>query len=271
MIRGLAIDMDGTVYKGMDAIPGAVDFVKEMNERDIPYRFVTNNSSRGCSYYHSKLRKLGFDVAKENILTSGIAAITFILRERPGRSVYPIGTESFIDEIKEYGVPIDDVNPDIVLLSFDTTITYEKINRAYHLILDGAEFIATHPDDLCPNETGFDVDIGQFIMMLEHLTGVKATVIGKPNRLLLDMAAAQMGIDAEDIAMIGDRLYTDIRMGYDNGIASVLVLTGETSLSDLDGSDVVPTYVLDSVADVIPRLFGQSQSEKSSSIISRTP
>ena len=267
MIRGLAIDMDGTVYKGMDVIPGAREFVTGLKERRIPFTFVTNNSSRGRRHYYEKLLKLGFDVDIGNVLTSGIATLRFLSERRPGKTVYPIGTDSYVDEVKEYGIPIDEEDPDIVLLSFDTTITYEKINKAYHFLLNGAEFIATHPDDLCPNEDGYDVDIGPFIMMFEYLTKVKATVIGKPNRLLLDMASSQMGIRPDEIAMVGDRLYTDMRMAWDNGIPSILVLTGETTLDDLEDSDIRPTYVLDSVADIIGQVFDQNNS----STISRTP
>lgn len=257
MIKGLAIDMDGTVYKGMDVIPGAIEFIDELNRRNIPYRFVTNNSSKGKVHYYNKLRKLGFNVKMENVLTSGVATLVFLQKERPGKTVYPVATDSYLEDIKEFGIPIDDKDPDIVLLSFDTTITYEKINNAYQFLMRGAELIATHPDDLCPNETGYDVDIGPFILMFEYLTKAKATVVGKPNRLLLDMASAQMGIDSKDIAMVGDRIYTDMRMAFDNGMQSILVLSGETTMKDLEGSEIKPTMIFDSVADIIPNVFGQ--------------
>ena len=147
------------------------------------------------------------------------------------------------------------MNPDIVLLSFDRELTYEKINKAYSFIKKGAEYIATHPDDLCPTEDDYDVDIGAFIAMYRYLLNKEPLVIGKPNRLLLEMAAAEMGIEPEEVAMVGDRLYTDIRMAYDNGLQSILVLTGETKSEDLEHSDVKPTYVLDSVADIIETIF----------------
>jgi len=257
VIKGLAIDMDGTVYKGMDVIPGAREFISGLKEKGIPFTFVTNNSSKGRRHYYDKLKKLGFEVDMDNVLTSGIATLRYLNENRPGKTVYPIGTESYISEVKECGVPIDDKDPDIVLLSFDTSITYEKINNAYQFLMKGSELIATHPDDLCPTEDGYDVDIGPFIMMFEYLTKKKATVIGKPNRLLLDMASSQMGIRPDEIAMVGDRLYTDMRMAWDNGIPSILVLTGETTLEDLKKSDIKPTYVLDSVADIIPKIFSE--------------
>ena len=205
--------------------------------------------------YFEKLSKMGFDVDMRNVLTSGTAALRFLKDNRQGKTVYVVGTQSYMEDVKEYEIPLDDVNPDIVLLSFDRELTYEKINKAYAFIKKGAEYIATHPDDLCPTEDDYDVDIGAFIAMYRYLLNKEPLVIGKPNRLLLEMAAAEMGIEPEEVAMVGDRLYTDIRMAYDNGLQSILVLTGETKLEDLEHSDVKPTYVLDSVADIIETIF----------------
>ena len=255
MIKGLAIDMDGTVYKGMDLIPGAVEFIRGLNERGIPYMFVTNNSSKGRRMYFEKLSKMGFDVDMRNVLTSGTATLRFLKENRQGKRVYVVGTQSYMEDVKEYGIELDDEDPDIVLLSFDRELTYEKINKAYAFIKKGAEYIATHPDDLCPTENDYDVDIGAFIAMYRYLLDKEPLIIGKPNRLMMEMAAAEMGIEPDEVAMVGDRLYTDIRMAYDNGFQSILVLTGETKLTDLEHSEVRPTYVLDSVADIIDTIF----------------
>ncbi|MBO5547245.1 MAG: HAD hydrolase-like protein, partial [Candidatus Methanomethylophilaceae archaeon] len=141
-------------------------------------------------------------------------------------------------------------DPDIVYLTFDRTITYEKINKAYKALMKGAELIATHPDDVCPTETDYDIDIGPFIRMFEQMCQTTAVIIGKPSSLMLDMAAGEMGVDPKGTVMVGDRLYTDIRMGNLAGIASILVLSGETLRSDLESSDIEPTVVLDSVADI---------------------
>ena len=255
MIKGLAIDMDGTVYRGMDLIPGAVEFIRGLNERGIPYIFVTNNSSKGRRMYFEKLSKMGFDVDMRNVLTSGTATLRFLKENRQGKKVYVVGTQSYMEDVREYGIELDDEDPDIVLLSFDRELTYEKINKAYAFIKKGAEYIATHPDDLCPTEDDYDVDIGAFIAMYRYLLDKEPLIIGKPNRLMMEMAAAEMGIEPDEVAMVGDRLYTDIRMAYDNGFQSILVLTGETKLADLEHSEVRPTYVLDSVADIIDTIF----------------
>ena len=251
MIRGLAIDMDGTVYKGSVPIPGAREFISELKRRNIPFTFVTNNSSKGRREYLEKLKGMGFDIDMRNVLTSGTAALRFLSEERKGKKVYVVGTESYMKDVRDYGIIMDDRDPDIVLLSFDRELTYEKINKAYMFIKRGAEYIATHPDDLCPTEDDYDVDIGAFMAMYRHLLNKEPLIIGKPNRLLLDMAAREMGIQPTEIAMVGDRLYTDMRMAFDNGMDSILVLTGETSLDNLKDSDVKPTYIVESVADIL--------------------
>ena len=250
MISGFVIDMDGTIYKGGKAIPGAPGFIDELKKRKVPFVFLTNNSAHGRRFYYEKVRGMGFDVGLENILTSTIATIRYLKGHRPGKTVYPLGSPQFNEEIRAAGITVDDRDPDIVLLAFDTTMSYEKINNAYHFLTAGSELIATHPDDLCPTEDGYDVDIGPFIRLFESITDRKATVIGKPNRRMLEMAAEAMDADVNDLVMVGDRLYTDIKMAYDNGITSVLVLTGETKMGDLEASDVKPTFIVDSVADI---------------------
>ena len=247
---GFMIDMDGTVYKGGKVIPGAVEFIAALKEKGIPFVFLTNNSSGNRGRYLSRLLGMGFDVDISNILTSAVATARYVLTERPGKSVYVVGSDEVVEEFREAGVNVVDEDPDIVLLTFDRTITYDKINRAYRALVGGAEFIATHPDDLCPAEEGYDIDIGPFIRMFEQMCQTTATVIGKPNRLMLEMAAREMGVDPSETVMVGDRLYTDIEMAVRAGTASILVLSGETTRGMLESSGRHPTHVLDSVADI---------------------
>lgn len=244
------IDMDGTVYKGGDLIPGAIEFIDSLKERGIPFVFLTNNSSSARDHYYRKLVRMGFHVESENVLTSAIATTRFVLSERAGKRVYPVASPDVVEEMRAAGVDIVDSDPDIVLLTFDRTITYEKINNAYRFLMSGAELIATHPDDLCPTEDAYDIDIGPFIRMFEQMCGKEAVVIGKPNGLMLDMAAREMGVDPEGTVMVGDRLYTDIEMAVRAGTASILVLSGETSEEQLRMSDIRPTHILRSVADI---------------------
>jgi len=249
-ISGIMIDMDGTVYKGGEVIKGAPEFIERLKKKGIPFVFLTNNSASGRKHYLNKLKGMGFNVTIDNILTSATATFRYINKHRKNASVYPVGTHKFVEEAKEAGIRITDGDPDIVLLAFDTSITYEKMNKAYNFIKNGAEFIATHPDDLCPTEDGYDIDIGPFIRFFETMTGVSATVIGKPNELMIEMAAENMNVRKEGSVMIGDRLYTDIKMAADNNIRSILVFSGETKEEDLENSDIKPTMTAGSVDEL---------------------
>ena len=186
----------------------------------------------------------------DNILTSTIATIRYLMTERPGRTVYPVAVPGVVDELRAAGIPLTEDDPDIVVLTFDTTITYEKINKAFHFLNSGAELIATHPDDVCPTEDSYDIDIGPFIRMFEQMCQTKATVIGKPNRLMLEMAAGELGVAPEDTVMVGDRLTTDIEMAVSAGTQSILVLSGETDREMLSRWGKNPTAVVESVADI---------------------
>lgn len=244
------IDLDGTIYKGSQPIPGAREFVSSLKENGIPFVFLTNNSSFGRNHYLSKLNGMGLDIGMHNVLSSTTATIRYLNVNRPGKKVFPLGTEDFVSEIEEGGIEIAEEDPDILLLAFDRTMTYGKMNRAYRFLRDGAEFIATHPDDLCPTEDGYDIDIGPFIRLFEQMTGTKATVIGKPNPLMAEMAAKEMNVRSDGLVMVGDRLYTDMRMAQDAGIRSVLVLSGETTEDDLKNSEIRPTLVVRDVGEI---------------------
>lgn len=258
---GLMLDMDGTIYKGGDPIPGARELIVFLRDRGIPFVFLTNNSSHARGFYGEKLRRLGFDVRDEEVLTSTAATVRFLISERFGKTVYPVAVPEVVEEIEAAGIEVTDDDPDIVLLTFDTTITYAKINDAYHFLTGGAELIATHPDDLCPTEDSYDIDIGPFIRMFEQMCSKSAVVIGKPNRLMLEMAAREMRIDSEDAVMVGDRLYTDIAMAVNAGTQSVLVLSGETDRAMLDASDIRPTAVLGSVAELPDLIDGSGRTD----------
>ena len=250
-VSGYMIDMDGTVYRGNEVIPGAPEFIERLKAKKIPFVFLTNNSAWSRVHYFNKLTKMGFRISIENILTSTTATVTFLKKHRKGRTVYPLGTASFVKEITHSGIRINEDDPDIVLLAFDTSITYEKMNNAYQFLIKGKELIATHPDDLCPTENGYDIDIGPFIRFFESMTGKKATVIGKPNPLMVKMAAETMDVSPDGMVMVGDRIYTDMRMAADSGIRSILVLTGEAKMSDLDGSGIIPTETVNSVDEIL--------------------
>lgn len=253
-MMGFALDMDGTVYHGERPIPGAREFVNGLVRDKIPFCFITNNSSNTRGFYADRLIRMGFDISADDVLTSTTATVRFVKENRPGKSVFVLATPEVTEEIRSSGIAVCEKGdvPDIVLLTFDRSLDYRKINEAFQYLKKGAEFIATHPDDVCPTEDGYDIDIGPFIRLFENATGSIPTIVGKPNRLMLDMAALEMGIPADRVVMVGDRLTTDMRMARDAGTMSVLVLSGETDRALLEASDIRPTFVKDSVADIVP-------------------
>ncbi|MDD2626835.1 MAG: HAD-IIA family hydrolase [Candidatus Methanomethylophilus sp.] len=256
MTAAFALSIDGMLCRGDRPIPGVREFMAALRARRLPFRFVTNNSAHVPAFYAVRLNRMGFGVGEKDILSSAVAAIRFLKDRRPGKTVWPIATPAVCAEIAAAGVPISTGGhrPDIVLLAFDTTVDYEKLNAGYHYLQAGAELIAIHPDDVCPTEDGYDVGIGPFIRLFEFLTGKKATAVGKPHRLMLDMAAADMGVPVADVIMVGDRLSADMHMAVDAGARSILVLSEETDRTMLEQSGMHPTWVVDSVRGLIPWL-----------------
>ena len=176
--------------------------------------------------------------------------IHFLKTHRPGKKVYLLGTPDLRRSFQEAGIPLTEEMPDIVLLGFDTTLTYEKLERACHYIRSGAEFLCTHEDINCPTEYGFMPDAGAMCALITASTGVAPKFTGKPHAEVLEILEAKTGICRQDMVAVGDRLYTDIALGARNGVSSVLVLSGETTMEDLARSEIRPTIVLPNIGSL---------------------
>lgn len=244
------LDMDGTFYLGDKPIPGALEFLDLLEKKGKRYIFFTNNSSKSVEDYHVKLGKMGVRVKEGGVMSSGTVTIDYLKKNRPGKKVYLVGTPSLLESFKTGGIVISDENPDIVVLGFDTTLTYEKIHKACTFIRDGAEFIATHPDANCPIEGGFMPDTGSMIKMFTESTGVEPVVMGKPFSHTVKAIEAATGTGRDRMAFVGDRLQTDIAIGVKNNATSVLVMTGATDEKVLAESDIKPSHVFKSIADI---------------------
>ncbi len=249
-------DMDGTIYLGGRVFPAAVDFIARLRADGRRVLFFTNNASHSPEFYTAKLTRLGFAPQSGEIATSADVTLAFLRSKRPEKSVYLVGTPELEGQFTASGitpVPTDAVlhgaRADIVVTSFDTTLTYAKLDAACRLIRGGAEYICTHPDFNCPTEDGFIPDSGAIAAAVTASTGVKPRFFGKPYRETLEMIAMLTGIGASDTCVFGDRLYTDIALGKRGGVTAVLVLSGETTAGDLEGSEIVPDLVLPSLAD----------------------
>ena len=242
--------MDGTIYLGSRLFPETIPFLKRVKEHGKRYIFFTNNSSRSPETYVKRLNGMGIQASREDIVTSGDVMIHFLKTHRPGKKVYLLGTPDLRRSFQEAGIPLTEEMPDIVLLGFDTTLTYEKLERACHYIRSGAEFLCTHEDINCPTEYGFMPDAGAMCALITASTGVAPRFTGKPHAEVLEILEAKIGICRQDMVAVGDRLYTDIALGARNGVSSVLVLSGETTMEDLARSEIRPTVVLPNIGSL---------------------
>ncbi len=241
------LDMDGTFYLGDRLIPGSLEFLKILGEKGIDFLFFTNNSSRNGQFYKKKLAGMGCFVEEDSIVTSGDVTIRFLRENYKDGAVYLVGTDLLEQSFLNGCIKLTKTAPDVVVLGFDTTLTYEKIERACTFIRNGAAFIATHLDLNCPTEDGFIPDCGSMCAMVEASTGVKPRYLGKPFRDTVEMIKLITGRSNSEMAFVGDRLYTDIAVGVNNGITGILVLTGETVLEDIEKSPVKPDFIFESL------------------------
>lgn len=251
------LDMDGTIYLENDLFDGTLDFLDKVKSIGGKYLFVTNNSSKGIDVYVEKLRRLGISAAPEDFLTSTDATIIYLLANFPNKKFYIMGTKSFMKQLSDAGIIITtELEDDIfgVVISNDTELTFKKLDDISILLGKGVEYIATNPDWVCPTWYGYAPDCGSFAEMLKRATGRMPRFIGKPRPEMLLLAMEKYGYKKEETLMIGDRLYTDIAAGYNAGVDTVFVLSGEGTLKDLEESDVKPTYVMQNIREVYNNL-----------------
>src|SRR5215211_4779742 len=252
-VKCFLLDMDGTFNLGDQLIDGSLRFIDTLDDLGKDYLFLTNNSSKHRRQYAEKITRLGLPIPEEKVFTSGEATALYLQRQYPSASIYVVGTPALEEEIRQHGFNLEEDHPQVLVLGFDTTLTYEKLWKLCDFARLGLPYIATHPDLNCPTETGFMPDIGATIAFVYACTGREPDlVVGKPNRMIIDSVARKLGLQIEQMAMVGDRLYTDIALGQTSGITTCLVLSGETHLEDLAGSPFQPTYTfanLGAIAD----------------------
>lgn len=250
-IKCFALDMDGTIYLGEQWIDGALDFIHKIEETGREYVFLTNNSSKNASVYVEKLHRMGLDVGEEKIVTSGQATIHYLKQNFAGKKVFLLGNEMLRDEFDRAGIILEESHPDVVVTAFDTSMDYRKMCLVCDHVRAGLPYLATHPDYNCPTERGFVPDVGAIHAFI-HASAFRYPdrIIGKPNADIIDYLCTRVNAKRENIAMVGDRLYTDIAAGKNNGLKSILVLSGEAAMEDVRGSDLQPHLIFDSVKEI---------------------
>lgn len=254
-VRCFLLDMDGTFYLGDNLIDGSLDFLAALERTGRTARFLTNNSSKSASVYSEKLKKMGVDEKYRDVISSGHAAAHYCLKHFPGQTCYLLGNPMLREEMRAMGMNLVEDDADYVLVAFDTTLDYAKMCKVCDYIRAGKPYIATHPDYNCPTETGFIPDMGAIMAFIEASTGRKADIIlGKPHRGIVDEALARTGFALSEMAMVGDRLYTDVATGVNHGMTGILVLSGEATMDDVAASDVKPDLIFGRLADMIEYL-----------------
>jgi len=254
LINLFLLDLDGTVYLGNKPIPGAPEFIGTLQRHGIDYLFLTNNSSKSANDYVAKLTGMGFPVGPEQIVTSGQVTGWYLAGKKPSARLYVVGTASLKKELAAYGLQVVDESlecVDYVVVGFDTELTYNKLLMAGELLAGGTRFIATNPDLVCPvGNNRYIPDCGSICALLENATGRQPMFIGKPHTTMIDYIRARSSVSSCLMAIVGDRLYTDIALGLNASIMNVCVLSGESDAPLIAKSPHKPDLVVASIAEL---------------------
>ncbi len=250
MKHGFLIDMDGVLYRGSQLIPGADEFVQQLRARDIPFRFLTNNSQRTRRDVVTKLARMGIEVEDEHIFTCAMATARYLAQRKPGGTAFVIGEGGLLTALHQNGYAVVDHDPDYVVVGEGRTFNLEMVEAAVRMIHGGAKLIATNLDPSCPTQNGIRPGCGAMVAMLETATGVKAFSVGKPSPIMMRAARKELGLSTDETTMIGDTMETDILGGVQLGLHTILVLSGGTQREDLNRYAYQPDLVVDSLAEV---------------------
>ncbi len=247
--RLFLLDMDGTIYLDEDLFDGTADFLSYVRSIGGRYIFMTNNSSKSVEKYIEKLARMGIDAAEEDFVTSVNATIP-VLKEKMYKKIYAFGTEAFRQQLAEAGLPIThnrEEDIDCLCMGFDTELTFQKLEDACILLGKGVDYIATNPDWVCPTYYGSVPDCGSVSNMLERATGRLPRFIGKPQPEMAYLAMEKTGYTAEETVILGDRVYTDIACGVNAGVDTIMLLSGEGTVEDVEKSDKKPAMICENI------------------------
>lgn len=253
-IKLFLFDMDGTLYIGnrlFDFTEGLLSSIKRAGKR---YLFITNNSSKNVGAYVEKLARLGICATTDDFLTSSQATAWYLKKNYPDKILYVCGTESLKSELSKNGFEITEntEKAECIVMGFDTELTFKKLDDVSKMLCaKDLPYIATNPDYVCPTEYGSVPDCGSVCDMIYNATGKRPFVIGKPSPLMIQLAMEKEKCTPQETAVIGDRIYTDIKSGLNAGVLSVLVMSGETTPEILEKSDDKPDIVLENAGDII--------------------
>lgn len=250
--KGFICDMDGVIYHGNILLPGVSEFVRWLEDNKKYYLFLTNNSQKSNKELHMKLKRMGLDVGEEHFYTASLATANF-LKSQGAVSAYVIGDAGLTNALYEAGITLNDVDPEYVVIGETENYNFESIRKATALVNRGAKLIGTNPDITTPTETGEVPACRALVSPVEYATNRKAYFIGKPNPLIMRAAMGhfhQLGIHSQDVAMIGDRMDTDIIAAIESGLDPILVLSGVSTRESVKLFPYQPRLILSGVGDI---------------------
>ena len=250
-VKAVFLDLDGTIYLGGNLIPGALDFLSRCEEQGVQRYFLSNNSSRSVQQYVEKLHKMNIPCTVDDVLLSTHDLLSWLRKEGVVRT-WAIATQGMCQMMEEAGISTRDDEPEYVVLGYDTEINYEKISTGSIHMHNGVPLVASHPDMVCPSPDGGLPDVGAYLAMLKVTTGKDPVhITGKPNPGMIMHKIEELGLEPSECAMVGDRLYTDMEMAVRAGCVSVLVLSGEATIEDLQDSGKSVSVVVNSVDSLL--------------------
>ena len=240
--KGYLIDLDGTMYRGNEPIEAAAAFVDKLNKKDIPYLFLTNNSTSTPAAVSEKLNQMNIKSTPEHVFTSSLATAKYIKHKKVDAHCFVVGETGLPDALEGEGLTVSDENCDYVVVGLDRAITYEKLAKACLAVRKGAEFISTNSDIAIPTERGLLPGNGALTSVITVSTGKQPTFIGKPETIIMDEALNVLGLSKQETLMVGDNYHTDILAGIHSGVDTLMVFTGVTPYEDYPTLVEKPTY-----------------------------
>jgi len=251
-------DMDGTLYLGSQLYDFTIELLETIKATGRKYLFMTNNSSKSVEDYIKKLAKLGIPSTRDDFITSSQATAYYLKEHHADQKLYVCGTESLKAELRMEGFTVTEELDEVecIVMGFDTELTFKKLHDVSYLLLtrENLPYIATNPDYVCPTEFGSVPDCGSVCDMIYNATKKRPVVIGKPSPLMPILAMGKHGYGKEETAVVGDRIYTDVKSGLNAGITGILVLSGETTREILEASEDKPHLVLENAGEILAAL-----------------
>ena len=247
---GFLLDMDGVIYRGDELVKGTAEFLTRLDQQEIPYLFLTNNSQRTRRDVVKKLAALGIFTSDDKVFTCAMATARFLAMQKPNGTAYVLGENGLTQALHVNGYSVVDKNPDYVVVGEGRTFTFEMVEKAVRMVEGGAKLIATNMDTSCPTDQGIRPGCGALVAMIEKAAHVEAFSVGKPSPVMMRMARKELGLATNETIMVGDTMYTDILGGVQMGYRTVLVLSGHTTQKEADKYAYQPDLVVNHANEI---------------------